>query len=444
MGNSWLWEQPIKPLLSTEWFSRLSHFSKLFVGFSGGLDSTVLLHVLACHPALFAKIVAVHVNHGISARASLWQQHCQQVCDLLNIPLIAHSVEFERSANIEEGARIARYDFFSSLMKEQDCLLLGHHMDDQAETVLLQLFRGAGVDGLAAMSELSAFGPGEIARPFLSHSREQLEHYAVQHQISWIEDESNQDVNYSRNYLRHQIIPLLKRKWTGVAGNIARTALHCQQAKRNLDVLAAQDALAPENPNSLTQNSLLITPLKELNRDRMANVLRMWLKNNRVQLPSTVTFERLIDEMIFARSDAIPQVSWGDVTVRRYQDHLYLVRKNKNKLPPSLEWGAFPSPLIIIDARIHLQAKKHNPGLLIPPGTKIYVRFRVGGEKIVWRGQTKQLKKLFQEWGIPPWIREQTPLIYFDDTLAAVAGYAMSDLFFSQEANDTWDFINFA
>lgn len=218
-------------------------------------------------------------------------------------------------------------------MKEQDCLLLGHHMDDQAETVLLQLFRGAGVDGLAAMSELSAFGPGEIARPFLSHSREQLEHYAVQHQISWIEDESNQDVNYSRNYLRHQIIPLLKRKWTGVAGNIARTALHCQQAKRNLDVLAAQDALAPENPNSLTQNSLLITPLKELNRDRMANVLRMWLKNNRVQLPSTVTFERLIDEMIFARSDAIPQVSWGDVTVRRYQDHLYLVRKNKNKLP---------------------------------------------------------------------------------------------------------------
>ncbi|WP_058476101.1 tRNA lysidine(34) synthetase TilS [Legionella steigerwaltii] len=443
-------------LLSTEWFSRLSHFNKLIVGFSGGLDSTVLLHVLASHPTLLAKLVAVHVNHGISVRASLWQTHCQQFCDNLAIPFITQSVQFDRSANIEEGARIARYAVFSSLMTEQNCLILGHHLDDQAETVLLQLFRGAGVDGLAAMSDLGQFGLGGMARPFLSHSREQLEHYAVLHQLSWIEDESNQDVNYSRNYLRKQIIPSLQKKWPGVVGNIARTALHCQQAKRNLDMLAAQDARSlpsavefgkkstplEENSDVLSNNFLLITPLKELSRDRIANVLRVWLKNNRVQLPSTVTFGRLIDEMIFARSDAIPEVSWAEVIVRRYQKHLYLDRKNSNKLPSCVEWSVFPLPLTIVDAGINLLAKKCNQGLVVPPNAKIFVRFRQGGEVFCWHGQTKRLKKLFQEWGIPPWLRERIPLIYFNDTLAAAVGYAMSDVFFSAECADAWIFVN--
>ncbi|MCW8407988.1 tRNA lysidine(34) synthetase TilS [Legionella sp. PATHC035] len=476
-------------LMNSEWLSRLSQFKKLIVGFSGGLDSTVLLHVLASHPALFTKLVAVHVNHGISARASYWQAHCEQFCHHLGIPLTTQSVQFDRSANIEERARIARYAVFSSLMTEQSCLILGHHLDDQAETVLLQLFRGAGVDGLAAICDWGKLGLGGVARPFLNHSRAQLEHYAVLQQLRWIEDESNQDINYSRNYLRHQIMPLLKKKWPGVVGNIARTAIHCQQAKRNLDGLAEGDSrliskqakerkgqgdmegrtpkYAPvdENLNTLStqqfstldavgnkataleeysdvlsNNFLLITPLKELSRDRLVNLLRVWLKNNRVQMPSTATFERLIDEVIFARSDAIPEVSWAEVIVRRHQRHLYLDRNNTNKLPSCIEWSAFPLPLVIADLEINLLAKKSIQGLVVPPNTKICVRFRQGGEEFFWHGQTKRLKKLFQEWGVPPWLRERIPLVYFNEALAAVVGYAMSDLFFSKESADAWIF----
>ncbi len=424
--------------MSAEWFSRLSHFSKLIVGFSGGLDSTVLLHVLASQPTLLDKLVAVHVNHGISANASIWQIHCQQFCQNLGISLIAQAVQFDRSANIEEGARIARYAVFSSMLAEQDCLILGHHLDDQAETLLLQLFRGSGVDGLAAMSDFGQLKPGNIARPFLSHSREELEHYAGMHQLSWIEDESNQDISYSRNYLRQQVIPLLKRKWPGVAGNIARAALHCQQAKRNLDTLAAQDMA--DNPAALKNNFLLITPLKELSRDRIANVLRVWLKNNQIQLPSTATFWRLIDEVILASPDAVPEVSWAEVTVRRYQKHLFLDKNNACNLPSCVAWSAFPLPLVIPDAGINLLAKKNTQGLVIPPDTQIFVRFRQGGEELSWHGQTKRLKKLFQEWGIPPWLRDQIPLVYFNDKLAAVVGYAMSDLFFTKHA-DAWIFV---
>nr|WP_255666726.1 MULTISPECIES: tRNA lysidine(34) synthetase TilS [unclassified Legionella] len=428
--------------MSTEWFSRLSHFNKLIIGFSGGLDSTVLLHVLASHPTLLAKLIAVHVNHGISANAPRWQLHCQQFCQNLGIPLITQTVQFDCSANVEERARIARYAVFSSLLTEQDCLISGHHLNDQAETVLLQLFRGSGVDGLAAMSDFGQLEPGKIARPLLTHSREQLEHYAAFHQLNWIEDESNQDTSYSRNYLRQHIMPLLKRKWPGVVGNIARTALHCQQAKRNLDMLAAQDMILEENLGKLTNNSLLITPLETLSRDRIANALRVWLKNNQLQLPSTVTFWRLIDEVIFASEDATPAVSWGEVTVRRYQKHLYLVRKNANNLPSCIEWSLFPLPLVIPDARINLVAKKNNQGVIIPADAKVFVRFRQGGEEFSLHGQTKRLKKLFQEWGVPPWLRERIPLIYFNDKLAAVVGYAMSDLFFAKEQSDAWIFVD--
>lgn len=419
-------------LLNPEWLSRLSRFSKLIVGFSGGLDSTVLLHALASHSILSTKLVAVHINHAISSKAPSWQIHCEQLCQSLAIDFITESVQCDRLANVEEGARIARYAVFSSLLSEQDCLILGHHQDDQAETVLLHLFRGAGVDGLAAMAESGRLGLGTLARPFLSHSRAQLADYAALHHLTWIEDESNQDINYSRNYLRQKIMPLLVEKWSGIVGSMARTASHCQQAKSNLDVLATYDCPV------LDKNSLFIEPLLSLSFERRANILRVWLRNNQVQLPSTSTFHRLIHEMIGARIDAIPEVSWGKVRVRRYQKHLYLERKNTLNLPACTEWAEFPSPLILEEARINLLAKKANQGLVVPEGAKIFVRFRQGGEVFSWHGQSKQLKKLFQEWNIPPWLRERVPLLYFNDELVAVVGYAVSDLFFNKNSAQAW------
>ncbi len=426
-----------RSLLNSEWIARLGEFTKLIVGFSGGLDSTVLLHLLASHSSLRHKLIAVHINHGISTNAEYWQNHCEQFCLNSGIKFISRSVQFDRSANIEEEARVARYTVFSSLLNVQDCLILAHHRDDQAETVLLQLFRGAGVDGLAAMSELSSCGLGALARPFLAYSREQLEHYAASYRLKWIEDESNQEINYSRNYLRHQIMPLLLKKWPGVAGNIARTAIHCQQAKANLDDLAIDD----NQELLVTRSSLSIESLKKLSMDRMANVLRVWLKKNQAQLPSTATFQRLIHEVIFASLDATPVVSWGEIQVRRYQQHLYLDKKKVINLPSCIEWTEFPLPLVLTEYNFRLTARKMDQGIVVPPKARIVIRFREGGEQFCWHGQTKELKKLFQEWAIPPWLRGTIPLLFINDQLAAVVGYAVSDLFFSSTSSEAWQLL---
>ncbi|USQ14896.1 tRNA lysidine(34) synthetase TilS [Legionella lytica] len=426
--------RPLTQLLNADWLVRLEQFDKLVIGFSGGLDSTVLLHALATHSFLHAKLLAVHINHGISPNAISWQQHCEQFCRYLGINFVTEAVQFDRSANIEEGARVARYAVFSALLTEKDCLVLGHHQDDQAETVLLQLLRGAGVDGLAAMTELGTLGRGAIARPCLNTSRAQLEQYARSQQLSWIDDESNQDISYSRNYLRQQILPVLAEKWPGAVGTIARTALHCQQAKSNLDALALQDC--PEL--SVASNSLCITPLIQLDFARIANVLRTWLKKRQIQAPSTVLLHRMIDELIFARIDAVPQVTWDEVVVRRYQQHLYLDKKNTRILPNYSEWVGFPSPLMLGVGGLCVSAEPAKQGLVVPPKAKIAIRFRQGGETFFLHGQTKQLKKLFQEWQIPPWQRGRIPLLYINDELAAIVNYAISDVFFNHNASLAW------
>lgn len=435
MKNLWQWVHVTNQLLNRKWIDHLSGFRQLIVGFSGGLDSTVLLHVLVSQSSLVPKILAVHVNHGISQNSSLWQDHCAQVCSQLGVNFLAQSVDFDKTANLEERARTARFNVFSKLLSEKDCLILGHHQDDQAETVLLQLFRGAGVDGLAAMTELSSIGGGTVARPFLFFSREQLKHYAIEHQLKWIEDESNEDCKYSRNFLRQQMIPLLQSKWPGVVGNIARTAIHCQHAKSNLEELAIQDC--PQLAKS--PSALLIEPFLSHTFERIINILRVWLKTNNIKLPSTATLNRLIKEVILARPDAMPQVNWGDVQVRRYNGYLYLDKQRTFELPHRIDWIDFPNDLEWGEQTVILSARQSNQGLRVPEGATIQVKFRQGGETFYWRGHTKQLKKLFQEWCVPPWHRDSIPLIYINDQLAAVIGYAVSDFFFTTDATHAWD-----
>nr|WP_238400323.1 tRNA lysidine(34) synthetase TilS [Legionella bononiensis] len=412
----------------------MEQFKKLIVGFSGGLDSTVLLHALYSQSSLRNKLLAVHINHGISPNALFWQSHCEAFCTHAGIPFISKTVEFDRSANIEEGARNARYEVFNSLLKDRDCLLLGHHMDDQAETVLLQLFRGAGVDGLAAMMESGSFGSGALSRPLLTCSRKQLEQYAAHYELTWIEDESNQDEHYSRNFIRQQIMPSLAAKWPGVVGNIARAASHCQQARLNLDELAVMDCSQLLSPST----RLCIESLKSLSVERLSNVLRVWLKKNQVQLPAAATFERLIHEAVFASEDAMPLISWDAVQIRRYKDSLYIVPSKEMHLTECIEWTDFPQPLRCGDTGSCLLAQKAQEGIRISNDAKIHIQFRQGGELFFWHGQTKQLKKLFQDWGIPPWLRQNIPLVYINGQLAAVIGYAISDLFFTNNSSEAW------
>lgn len=418
--------------LTDEWIDHLSHYTTLVVGYSGGLDSSVLLHCLNTHPLLSGKLKAVHVNHGLSIHANHWQHQCQQVCERYAIDFLACSLNLEGMSNLEEKAREARYQVFSEWIGENDALLLAHHADDQAETLLLQLMRGAGVDGMAAMPEVKSFSKGTLLRPLLQCTREHLEAYAHRHQLIWVEDESNENRAFSRNYIRHEIMPLLKVKWPHVVHHLARSAAHCQQAKHNLEALASMDIGNRET----RPGQLSLVGLNDLSSARMANVLRGWLKKNQIRCPSEKMLHRVIYEVILSKPDAKPMIQWDDIMIRRYQHTLYLLNK-KNKIKAiNQTWSSFPEPLSWVGDILH--AKRSEEGVVIPSDCTLQVRRRQGGETFFWHGQTRPLKKLFQEWGIPPWCRDEIPLIYIGDELAVVVGHAISDRFYQkQTATDT-------
>lgn len=426
--NSWPWEQVIDNLLITEWVQQLKQFKQIYIAYSGGLDSTVLLHALAKEPSLAKKLKAVHVNHGLSPYAKSWEHHCKQSCQHYNISFLAISVVLKQRSNVEEWARKARYNAFIQLIEDNDCLVTAHHQDDQAETVLLHLFRGTGINGLAGMPPNRMLGKGYLFRPLLGYSRQFLHHYAKTHQLEWIDDESNINVQFSRNYLRHQIIPFLKKKWPSVTNTLARTSYLCQEAQSNLNDLALLDC-----PHlKTTKNQLSLVGLDDLNASRLNNVLRFWLQLNGVQPPNVSTFRRLMNEVIKAKQDACPEVCWDNMCIKRYQTTLFLLKHSCQETNLNTSWQDFPKPLQLPGVGL-LIAKHATEGIVVLPQQKIEVRFRQGGEHLYWHGQTKSLKKLLQHWQIPMWRRQSLPLIYIDNQLAGVVGYAISDNFFSRE-----------
>lgn len=425
MKNLWQWGPVIKLLFNVACLERLVQYHRLFVGYSGGLDSTVLLHALSTHAKLQSKLIAIHVNHGLSPHALQWEAHCQKFCDSLNIPLIIKKIHDLQGGNREETARNARYQIFENLMANEDCLLLGHHQNDQAETVLLHLLRGTGVDGLAGMPEVKPFAKGELVRPLLSQPRSALSAYANLAQLPWVEDESNENTQFSRNFIRHAVLPLLISRWPQTIKNLSSMAKHCQQAQLNLKDLALLDC------QNLFQSKqkLGIRGLTHLGKARLTNVLREWLKVNQIKRPPVSTFNRIIEELINGKPDANSEVAWGEHRIKCYKENLYLLQIKQPKRS-CRHWNQFPEP-IQLEHVGNLEATLKTEGLFIPPDSSIEIRFRQGGETFCWHNQTKSLKKLFQEWQIPPWVRQLIPLIYVNQQLACIVGYAISDKFYN-------------
>ncbi|EGH28298.1 tRNA(Ile)-lysidine synthetase, partial [Pseudomonas syringae pv. japonica str. M301072] len=252
------------------------------VGFSGGLDSTVLLHLLAelASRETLPALNAIHVHHGLQTAADGWPEHCQQVCKTLGVAFESVRVQVEPAASLEQAARQARYSAFSERLVEGEVLLTGQHRDDQAETLLFRLLRGAGVRGLAAMPDQRVLGRGHLLRPLLDVSRKQLEDYAHRHGLNWIEDPSNDDQQFSRNFLRSQVVPLLTSRWPQAAASLARTARHLGEAQQLLDELALQDIANAQAATSFTWVGLPVLslgPIAALSAARQRNALRHWL-----------------------------------------------------------------------------------------------------------------------------------------------------------------------
>ena len=431
-------------ILESHWIQKLVSYECIHVGFSGGLDSTVLLHALASEAALHNKIHAVHINHGLSPEADAWEKQCQHFSKQLAIPCQTRRVSLNREANIEEEARNARYLAFSQLVKKNHCLVTAHHQDDQAETVLLHLFRGAGIKGLSGISATRLFSQGFLHRPFLAISRETLLTYATRHQLIWIHDESNVDPYFSRNFLRQQVLPLLKTKWPSVCKNLVRASELCREAQVNLDDLAEIDCpLLQALHNSTTSielgcQELSVNQLMHLSDARLSNVLRWWLQKNAVRMPNYETLRRLFHEVIQADRDSSPEVRWGNWVVKRFHDRLSLHQVDLSLPLDTVQWLDFPNSLALPGIGT-LSAQLAAEGIKLSPGSKLEIRFRQGGETLCWHGQTKSLKKLMQEWHIPPWSRSKIPLVYVNQQLAAVVGYAISDLFYSNNVLESYD-----
>tara|TARA_Y100001968_G_scaffold290059_1_gene293595 strand:- start:1355 stop:2653 length:1299 start_codon:yes stop_codon:yes gene_type:complete len=406
-------------LFSAEILEILSKAAKLYIAFSGGLDSTVLLYAALKEPQLRSKIYAIHVNHQLNKQACAWQQHCINICQTWAVPCISALAAFDTTHNIEAHARQARYAIFKAQLGANDVLLTGHHLHDQAETLLLQLFRGAGVRGLAAMPSIKSLGQGRVIRPLLHHAQETLEQYALDNRLTWITDTSNKDSYFTRNWLRLDLIPQLQVRWPHVEHTLAKTAMHCQEAQQLLEELAWQDYQAVALDKQLS-----LLKLQTLSYARLKNVLRYWLNKHDLSPPDTQKLHAMATIFFTAKTDGLPEIIHETSVIRCYQHHLYIVPRARCK-PKSQAWVDFPAPLHLTADLGQLTV---NSDALVPVNAPdLHIRFRQGGERIYHHSHHKCLKKCLQAWRVPPWERARIPLLYSCDQLLAVIGYMYSD-----------------
>ncbi|QJI42083.1 tRNA lysidine(34) synthetase TilS [Pseudomonas sp. ADAK2] len=390
------------------------------IAFSGGLDSTVLLHLLA-HLAKtdsLPTLSAIHVHHGLQAVADAWPDHCQSVCDALGVPLEVVRVQIQPGASLERAARDARYGAFIAATHANDVLLTAQHRDDQAETLLFRLLRGAGVRGLSGMPGERGLGQGHLLRPLLDVTRAELEAYAAEHQLSWIEDPSNEDRQFSRNYLRHQVFPVLTERWPQAQATMARSAAHLREAQGLLDELAVIDLAEASSRNDfdwLGLPSLELASLAKLSAARQRNALSYWLKTQ-TRLPDSDHWSGWQD-LRDATGDARPIWRLADGELHRASGRIWWLSGAWLRTPPVVGRWADPTlPLVLPDN-----------GLLTLtgqiPADPLQIRYREGGEimNLPERGH-RDLKRLLNESGVPLFARGRLPLLYRGEQLLAVAG----------------------
>lgn len=395
----------------------------ILAAFSGGLDSTVLLHQLVLWREHYPDVTlrAVHINHGLSPYADSWVRHCETVCERWQVPLVVERVTLvDNGLGIEAHAREARYQAFAQTLLPGEVLATAQHLDDQCETFLLALKRGSGPTGLSAMGECSPFAGTQLLRPLLGETRERLKHWAMRHGLCWIEDESNQDDAYDRNFLRLCALPLLQRRWPHFPAAVARSAALCAEQEMLLDELLANDLTGCIT----ARGTLQLSPLMSMSDVRRAAILRRWLAMRNAPMPSRDALERIWREVALARADASPCLRFGDREIRRYQSQLWWVKSVVGQSETMVSWPVWQTPLALPAGLGTVQ--------LVPGGElrrpqaeeSVSIRFKAPGLlHIVGRHGGRKLKKIWQELNVPSWRRDTTPLLFYGDTLIAAAGY---------------------
>jgi len=398
------------------------------VAYSGGLDSHVLLHALcSLRTGHHFSLSAIYIDHDLQPASTDWGRHCALICTALDVPFAVERIRVKGIAQegLEAAARRARYVALATALGPADVLLTAHHGDDQAETVLLQLLRGTGVAGLAAMSTQAAFGPGQIVRPLLAFSRAALHVYAQEHRLAWIEDPSNRESHLRRSFLRMEILPRLARHWPANASLLVRTARHAAEALELLDEVAEADLAACRHAETHSPQALSVKLLLGLSAPHQRNLLRYWLRKQGFQSPAASQLEEVLARIHTAPRSQQARVCWPGAEVWRYRD--LLVAMPAQPLPdPALDvvWD-LRAPLVLPGIG-HLRVEPvRGQGLSCARlnNKSLHIHLRSGGETLTLPGRKHHhvLKKLLQAERVPPWLRARLPLFYAGHELAAVA-----------------------
>lgn len=407
------------------------------IALSGGLDSVVLLHLFARLREITPGVTlhAHHINHGLSANAQNWSAFCAALCADLQVNFNCSSVDLQKKnrTSIEALAREKRYICLQQGLSVDSYLVTAHHQDDQLETVLLALKRGSGNTGLQGVRHKQKLKTGHLIRPLLNYSRAHLEAYARSFKLDWIEDESNQDQAFDRNFIRHSIAPLLKQRWPGIAKSVARSATICQEQQQVLDELAEQDFKVAAFC-FLNQQALSCEVLQQLSAGRRNNVLRFWFKENRLDYPSSAQLKTVWTDIVLANNDALPVMRFKEHSIRRYRNHLYLLA-DKQIIPhsgASIVWQG-EQTVSLLAGRIKLafnyeqETDDVSDMLSCNAHSKIEICFREHlPAKLTCKPQgrncSRSIKKLLHEYHVPPWLRDTVPFILINGELRAALG----------------------
>lgn len=411
----------------------------LLLGYSGGVDS----HLLLCLLSRFVReeqgftLQAVHVHHGLNPKADAWARHCEAVCGELGVPLILERLSINRAPrqSLEAVARELRYQAMRAHLRPGGYLVTAHHQDDQLETLLLALKRGSGPRGLSAMPVSQPFAEGMLLRPLLGVSRAEILTWAGAHGLRWIEDDSNQDHRFDRNYLRAEILPRLQQRWPEFAAMASRSSQLCAEQEQLCEELAHDDLERVRHDDG----SLTLDQLCQLSSLRRQNLLRHWLRRELGLVPGFDLLQRIWQEVIMARPDATPELKCGTAWIRRYAHRLYLVPQM-----PALPLAPLPVALVGEQGELSLPTGGCLRWQLAEGGVRrpradetVSLRFACrGGERIRVAGRhgARSLKKLWQEYEVAPWLRERVPLIYYDEQLVQAIGYFCVADFVTTEA----------